>query len=224
MNPAGFRARALGGGWLDRHTVTVPLSGASAVAYRRVAVSGCHSGTGERAKIQLRQTMILLFLWMRRLWGCGQRSCVVHKSTGGLAPGCSTTSPTPAGNSRSRALRRSAEVGLVGRAGRQARMRALGVVEVQIPAQRGTCIGDAVVGAQVDLLILHRAPQPLDEHVVTPGAATIHADGDAVLQQQAGEVCAGELAALVGVEDLRLAVTAERLLDRLQAELHFQRD
>src|SRR3954471_17344676 len=102
--------------------------------------------------------MISLFLWVRRLWGCGQRSCVVHKSTGGLAPGCSTTSPTPpAGNSRSRALRRSAEVGLVGRAGRQARMRALGVVEVQIPAQRGTCIGDAVVGAQVDLLILHRA-------------------------------------------------------------------
>src|SRR3954469_25841313 len=59
--------------------------------------------------------MISLFLWMRRLWGCGQRSCVVHKSTGELAPDCSTTASTQAANSRSRGLRRSAEVGLVGR-------------------------------------------------------------------------------------------------------------
>src|SRR3954451_8537185 len=96
----------------------------------RAAIWPMRIAGGERAEIQLRQTMISLFLWMRRLWGCGQRSCVVHKSTDGLAPGCSTTFPTPAGHSRSRTLRRSAEVGLVGRAGRQARMRALGVVEL----------------------------------------------------------------------------------------------
>src|SRR4051812_21635741 len=72
------------GGRLGRHTVTGPLSGASAVGYHRVAVSGCHSGTGERTMIQLRQTMISLFLWVWRLWGCGQRPYVVHKSTGEL--------------------------------------------------------------------------------------------------------------------------------------------
>src|SRR3954451_8452764 len=121
----------------------------------RAAIWPMRIAGGERAEIQPRQTMISLFLWMRRLWGCGQRSCVVHNPTGELAPDCSTTASTLAANSRSRGLRRSAEVGLVGRAGRQARMRALGVVEVQIPTERGTCIGDAVVGAQVDLLILH---------------------------------------------------------------------
>ena len=40
-----------------------------------------------------------------------------------------------------------------------------------------------------------------------------------MLQQQAGELGAGELTALVGVEDLRLAVPDERLLDRLETEL-----
>jgi hypothetical protein len=28
----------------------------------------------------------------------------------------------------------------------------------------------------MDLLVFHRPPQPLDEHVVPPGTAAIHAD------------------------------------------------
>ena len=42
-----------------------------------------------------------------------------------------------------------------------------------------------------------------------------HADRDRVVQQQAGERGAGELAALVGIEDLRSAVPGQRLLDRV---------
>src|SRR4051794_34947686 len=93
--------------------------------------------------------------WLWRLWGCGQRPRVVHNPTGELASGCWTTSPTPAGNSRSDVLRWAAEVGLVGRTGRQARMRTLAVVEIQIPAKGGTCVGDAVVGTQVHFFVLH---------------------------------------------------------------------
>jgi hypothetical protein len=33
-------------------------------------------------------------------------------------------------------------------------MWALAVVKVQIPTERSACIGDAVVGAQIDLLVL----------------------------------------------------------------------
>ena len=44
------------------------------------------------------------------------------------------------------------------------------------------------------------APQPLDEDVVPPGALAVHADGDAVLDQHAGEFRAGELAAIVSAE------------------------
>ena len=52
---------------------------------------------------------------------------------------------------------------------------------------------------------------PFDEHVVARRAAAIHADPDRVSQQQAGERRTGELAALVGIEDLRSTVSGERL-------------
>jgi len=45
----------------------------------------------------------------------------------------------------------------------------------------------------MDLLVFDAAPQPLDEDVVTPGALAVHADGDAIAGERAGEVCAGEL-------------------------------
>jgi hypothetical protein len=40
---------------------------------------------------------------------------------------------------------------------------------------------------QIDLLVLHRPPKPLDEHVVPPGALAVHADLDLVFGEQAGE-------------------------------------
>src|SRR6478752_6750428 len=103
-------------------------------------------------------------------------------------------------------------------------MRTLAIVEGQIPPERSACLADAVIGMQIDLLIFDRPPQPLDKDIVAPRTATIHADRDRVLQQQAGERGAGELIALVGIEDLRSAVPGQRLLDRLEAELDLQGD
>jgi hypothetical protein len=54
-------------------------------------------------------------------------------------------------------------------------------------------------------------PQPLDEDVVPPGALAVHADGNTVVGQHAGECRAGELAGLIRVEDFRLAATSESL-------------
>ena len=104
------------------------------------------------------------------------------------------------------ALRQMVEVGLIRRPRVKARVRALSVVERQIPADRGACLGDAVVGSQVDLFILDRTPEPLDEHVVAPGAAAVHADRNITPEQQASESGAGELASLIGVEDFRPAM------------------
>src|SRR5476649_1179873 len=103
-------------------------------------------------------------------------------------------------------------------------MRALCIVEDEVTGQRGTGLADTVVSAQVDLLVFDRSPQPLDENVVAPGAATIHADRNRVLQQQPRERGAGELAALVGVENLRPPVSDKRLFYRFEAEMHFHRD
>jgi hypothetical protein len=80
-------------------------------------------------------------------------------------------------------------------------MRPLAIVEVQIPTERSTCLVNCVVGMQIDFLVLDRSPQSLDKDIITPRAAAIHADRDRVLQQQAGECGASELAALVGIQN-----------------------
>src|SRR5260221_13846001 len=87
-----------------------------------------------------------------------------------------------------RDLRQIAEVGVIGRSGVKARMRSLTVVEVEIAADRRTCLADAVIGLEIDFFIFDRAPQSLDEDVVAPGPFAIHADGDCGVLQQVGEV------------------------------------
>jgi hypothetical protein len=88
----------------------------------------------------------------------------------------------------------------------KARVGSAVIVEVKIPADRSTSFADAVVGAQIHVLVFDAAPEPLDKHVVAPGAFAVHADGYAIVGEHAGEGLASELRALVGVEYLRLAV------------------
>ncbi len=56
---------------------------------------------------------------------------------------------------------------------------------------------------EVDLLVLEREPAPLDEDVVPTAARAVHADLDAVIVEQPREGGAGEVGALIGVEDGR---------------------
>ena len=83
------------------------------------------------------------------------------------------------------------------------------IIKVQVAADRSAGLANAVVGIEINLLVFNAAPQPLDEHVVPPGALAVHADGDPVFDQNASECRAGELAALIRVEDIRLAVTSQ---------------
>src|ERR1700729_663773 len=92
-----------------------------------------------------------------------------------------------------------------------------GIVEVEVAADPLPSLADAVVGAQIDLLILHGAPEAFNEDVVPPGAPAVHADGDGILAQHAGEIGAGELTALIEIEDLWAAVFCKRLLDGIHA-------
>jgi len=50
------------------------------------------------------------------------------------------------------------------------------------------------------------SPQAFDKDVVAPGALAVHADGNSALDQHTGKGRSGELAALIGVEDIGLAV------------------
>src|SRR6202035_552153 len=98
------------------------------------------------------------------------------------------------------------------------------IIKVQVAADRSAGVADAFVGSQIHLLVFNAAPKPLDEHVVPPSALAVHADGDAVFDQHASECRAGELAALIRVEDLRLAVVSESVLERLDTERRLHRD
>ena len=74
-------------------------------------------------------------------------------------------------------------------------MPSFAVVEGELSVQRGAGSADAVVGFQINLLLLHAAPQALDKDVVDPAALAVHADADVMLLERAGELLAGELTA-----------------------------
>ena len=119
----------------------------------------------------------------------------------------------------SRRERPRVEVHGIGRAPVKGSMRTSGVEEGDVASDAGSSLGDGFIGMQVDLLVLHRSPQPLNEDVVAPGAAAIHADADLMTLENADEVGGRELRALVGVEDLRLSEALQRLLECLDAEV-----
>ncbi|KLK89902.1 hypothetical protein AA309_28795 [Microvirga vignae] len=47
------------------------------------------------------------------------------------------------------------------------------IVKGQIAANQSTCLGDTVVGPQIDLLVFDAAPEPLDKHIVAPSPLAI---------------------------------------------------
>jgi hypothetical protein len=103
-------------------------------------------------------------------------------------------------------------------------MWAPGVVEAEVRCQLLSGLGDVLIGVEINVLVLDALPDPLDEDVVDPAALAVHADHDVVGLEYAGEFGAGELAALVGVEDLRPAVLGDRLFQGLDAEVRAHAD
>ena len=73
-------------------------------------------------------------------------------------------------------------------------MLALLIVEGQPSANAGLGLGNTRIGVEVDFLVFEAPPQSLDEDVVHAAPLAVHADGDLVALQGAGEVVAGELA------------------------------
>src|SRR5438105_13660516 len=88
----------------------------------------------------------------------------------------------------------------------EALVLAFRVVKFQPGANTGLGFGHSRISIEVDLLIFEAAPQPLDEDVVHTPALAVHADHDPLPFQGTGEVVASELAALVGINDLRPAI------------------
>jgi len=83
---------------------------------------------------------------------------------------------------------------------------------------------DAVGGrAQIDPFVLHGPPQALDKDIVAAAPASVHADLDPVIPQHLGKLIAGELRALISIEDAGLAEPGEGLAQRRDTEPRRQR-
>lgn len=64
---------------------------------------------------------------------------------------------------------------------------------------------DGRIIKQIDLLVFHAPPQSFDEDVLHLASAAVHADFDAKIVQSPSPFGGSELAALIGVENLRNA-------------------
>src|ERR1700704_5900135 len=93
------------------------------------------------------------------------------------------------------------------------------IVKLEVSSDRSPGLGHRAIGSEIHFLVFDRPPKPLDKDIVAPRTFAVHADGDAVFEQHAGKLGAGELAALIGVENFRLAMFRQGFLQRLDAEL-----
>ena len=89
-------------------------------------------------------------------------------------------------------------------------MRAQVVVEPEERVELGVCVDQRNIILEVDLVVFGRTPEAFDEDVVDGPAAAIHRDADRPVLEDDEPLGARELAALVGVEDLGIAVLGER--------------
>src|SRR5271168_1835345 len=92
-------------------------------------------------------------------------------------------------------------------------MRPVRVEPLQVPADVRARRADTVIGFEVHAFVLDAAPQAFDEHIVPPGAAPVHGELAAAVEHGLGELLGGELAALIGADDLGHTKTRKGLLD-----------
>src|SRR5580692_10644869 len=113
---------------------------------------------------------------------------------------------------------RLAEISLVRCSPAERLMRTPQIIPVEELAKAALLFDAVRRWTQVDPFVLHGPPQALDEDVVVAAPASVHADLDPAIPQHIGELVAGELRTLIGIEDVGFAEPGEGLAQRLDAE------
>lgn len=94
------------------------------------------------------------------------------------------------------------------------------IVEPDPSPDPGLCVPSPCEGVQEDALIFKGSPEPLDEDVVEKTPLAVHGDSNPGLLQTVRPSPRCELATLIGIEDIRTAVTVQSLFQRIDAELN----
>src|ERR1035438_2149798 len=97
------------------------------------------------------------------------------------------------------------------------------IVKIKVPGQSGLEFTSVLGGPQVNILIFHAAPESFDKYVVDPAALPIHTDANPGGVEHIGPRFAGELRALIGVDDLGRAVPGDCFVQRINAEVRRHR-
>lgn len=98
-------------------------------------------------------------------------------------------------------------------------MRSIPVVESKVREKSTVEIIAVIINVQVNMLVLDRAPQPLDENIVDGPSPAIHADLYGMVFQTVDIHIGGELAALIRVDDLWFSILGNGLFNGLYAPL-----
>jgi hypothetical protein len=98
-------------------------------------------------------------------------------------------------------------------------MEAFLIVEAKPAAEALAEFSAVVESMEVKILVFHSPPEAFDKNVITEVTLAIHADLDVVVFQGFCKSKTGKLAALIGVEDLRAAIKADRFLQSRYAEI-----
>jgi len=93
------------------------------------------------------------------------------------------------------------------------------VVKRHVVTDRFSGLRGALVGLQVNLLVLDALPEPFNEDVISPATFAVHADRNAVGFECLGKFQAGKLTALVAVHNLGPSVFGNRLIERCDAKV-----
>ena len=94
-------------------------------------------------------------------------------------------------------------------------MCAIGVIPTEVIRNISARGAHAIIGLEINPFVFHAAPDSLDEDVVAPGTAAIHRQPATFRQHHISEFGGRKLTALIGINDLRRAISDKRLLDDL---------
>ncbi len=116
-----------------------------------------------------------------------------------------------------------AEVDLVRRLIVEGLMQPPAIVGIEVRRELPLRFAAVTVRVQIDLLVLDRPLQPLDEYVVHPATFAVHADAAAGALQPIEPVLGSVLRALVAVENLRSPEACKCLFQGGEAEISRER-
>src|SRR3989338_2899997 len=101
-------------------------------------------------------------------------------------------------------------------------MSSLHVVIIEVILETFLRFRNVLVAPEINILVFDGPPQTLNKDIIKSPATAVHADLNPAIEKNARKLLACELTALIGIENLRLAIL-QSIFETLHAEIRRQR-